>query len=285
MSIYKSEEGKQQSLALYDEQISKLDFFTDLYVETSFGKTHLIETGNLQGTPLLIFHGGNTTTAYCLHLNRFLLADFHIYAVDTIGQIGKSDEITISHRNYDYGRWASEVIDALGYQKMACFGISYGGGILTKLMAISPGKISKALLMMPAGIRNPSSFSMMSVFVPFIEYGFSKKEKHLLDVVAQMTLSKELIDKETLDMIRISFEHVKIKAGMPTEAKVRKLKNYTAPTLVIGAEKDCFFPAKKILPRAKELFQDCRIRMLRDAGHIHNLPAKEKRIIIDFLKS
>lgn len=285
MSIYKSDEGKQKTLALYDEQISKLDFFADLYVETSFGKTHLVETGNLKGSPLLVFHGGNTTTAYCLHLNRFLLENFHIYAVDTIGQVGKSDEITISHRNYDYGRWASEVIDALGCKKIACFGISYGGGILTKLMAISPEKITKAVLVVPAGIRNPSSFSMMSIFMPFIGYGVLKKEKHLIDIIAQMTLSEDLIDKETLDTIRSSFEHVKIKAGMPTDAKVRKLKNYTAPTLVIGAEKDCFFPAKKILPRAKELFQNCRIRLLRDAGHIHTLPAKEKRIIIDFLKS
>lgn len=285
MSIYKSEEGKQQSLALYDEQISKLDFFADLYVETSFGKTHLVETGNLKGSPLLVFHGGNTTTAYCLHLNRFLLKNFHIYAVDTIGQVGKSDEITISHRNYDYGRWASEVIDALGYKKIACFGMSYGGGILTKLMAISPEKITKAVLVVPAGIRNPSSFSMMSIFMPFIGYGVLKKEKHLIDIIAQMTLSEDLIDKETLDTIRSSFEHVKIKAGMPTDAKVRKLKNYTAPTLVIGAEKDCFFPAKKILPRAKELFQHCRIRMLRDAGHIHILPEQEKRIIIGFLES
>lgn len=36
----------------------------------------------------------------------FLLNDFHIYAVDTIGHSGKSDEVCLSHKGYDYGKWA-----------------------------------------------------------------------------------------------------------------------------------------------------------------------------------
>lgn len=67
MSIYKSQKGKEKSLALYDRQLSKLGkFFFDIYVDTSFGKTHIVETGNSKGTPLLIFHGDNSTSAYNL---------------------------------------------------------------------------------------------------------------------------------------------------------------------------------------------------------------------------
>lgn len=96
MGIYKSEKGKQSSLKLYDEQIKKLGMlYYDIYVNTSFGKTHLIETGNRSGKPLLVFHGGNSTTSYNLLACRFLLNDFHIYAVDTIGHPGKSDEVSL----------------------------------------------------------------------------------------------------------------------------------------------------------------------------------------------
>lgn len=62
----------------------------DIYIDTSFGKTHLIETGNFYGKPLLVFHGGNVTTAYNLKYCDFLLKEFYIYAVDTIGHPGKS---------------------------------------------------------------------------------------------------------------------------------------------------------------------------------------------------
>ena len=92
MGIYKSKEGKIKSLDLYDKQLIKLNVpFSDIYVETSFGRTHLIETGNKTGKPLLVFHGGNSTTAYNLLLCHFLLNDFHVYAVATIGHPGKSD--------------------------------------------------------------------------------------------------------------------------------------------------------------------------------------------------
>ena len=85
-TIYKSEKGKQEILELYDKQLERLPVpYSDIYVSTSFGETHLIETGNLSGIPLLVFHGGNTTTAYNLLFCDFLMEDFHIYAVDTIG--------------------------------------------------------------------------------------------------------------------------------------------------------------------------------------------------------
>lgn len=67
MSIYKSDKGKEAILSLYERQLERLDKkFEDIYIDTTFGKTHLIETGNFTGVPLLVFHGGNATTAYNL---------------------------------------------------------------------------------------------------------------------------------------------------------------------------------------------------------------------------
>ena len=48
-------------------------------------KTHLIVTGNLSGSPLFVFHGGNATTACNLLGCDFLMKDFHIYAVEQLG--------------------------------------------------------------------------------------------------------------------------------------------------------------------------------------------------------
>ena len=76
-SIYHSPAAKRDALALYDAQLQKLDLpFRDLYIDTDFGRTHLVETGELSGPPLLVFHGGNPTAAYNLLTCRFLAADF-----------------------------------------------------------------------------------------------------------------------------------------------------------------------------------------------------------------
>lgn len=285
MSTYKSNSSKIESINLYDRQLKKLGVqFTDIYIDTSFGKTHLIETGNRNGKSILVFHGGNSTTAYNLLMFRFLLDDFHIYAVDTIGHPGKSAETNLSCIGYDYGKWASEVIDGIGYDKISCLGGSFGGGILSKLMCISPEKIEKALLIVPAGINNAFPIASAKMMIPLIQYKLTKKEKYLKKTALYMALYDEVLDKDTLDIVKDSFDNVKTKIGMPTNIKASLLKNYNSPTLVIAAENDCLFPAKKVLSRAKKIISNCDTYMLKGSGHMHILPQNERKLIVDFLK-
>ena len=66
-TIYRSIEGKEKIINLYDSQLSRLKTpWKDVYVDTTYGKTHIIETGSHTGEPLLVFYGGNATTAYNL---------------------------------------------------------------------------------------------------------------------------------------------------------------------------------------------------------------------------
>ena len=163
-TIYKKEDGKTRILELYDRQLERLSVpYEDVYIRTSFGKTHIIETGSLTGEPLLVFHDGNATTAYNLLACDFLFEDFHIYAVDTIGHPGKSSETCLSAFGYDYGKWAGEVIDALGYEKMSLFGGSFGAGIIAKTMCVVPDKIKKAVLYVPSGIKNAPGIKSVNI--------------------------------------------------------------------------------------------------------------------------
>ena len=285
MGIYKSKEGKRQSLALYDKQLKKLNVpYTDIYVKTSFGKTHLVETGNKAGTPLLVFHGGNSTTAYNLLMCRFLLGGFHVYAVDTIGHPGKSDEVCLSHRGYDYGRWAGEVIEGIGYDKISCFGGSFGGGILAKLMCVAPEKVEKAVLIVPAGINNAVPISSIKMMIPLIKYRITKQEKYLIKTVLYMALCENVLDEDTLDILKDSFDNVKTKIGMPTNVEAEKMQRCQSPALVIAGEKDCLFPAERVLHRAKQIIPNCRTVELKGSGHMHILPQREMDRIVEFIK-
>lgn len=283
MSIYKTQMGREKSLALYDNQLLKLGkSFSDIYVQTSFGRTHIVETGNHNGASLLVFHGGNSTSAYNLLMCRFLLEDFHIYAVDIIGHPGKSDEVCLSHTGYDYGRWASEVIDELGYDKMLCLGGSFGGGVLAKLICVAPKKVEKAVLVVPAGINNALPVASIKMMIPLLQYRITKKEKYLIKTALHMALDESVLDEDTLDMVKDSFDNVKTKVGMPTDIREKRLSGYHAPTLVIASEKDCLFPARKVLARAQRIFVNCRTCELKGSGHIHVLPENIKNAIVDF---
>ncbi len=307
-TIYKTKESLKATIELYDMQLSKLDCdYKDIYINTSFGKTHLIEIGNFTGIPLLVFHGGNSTSAYNLLRYEFLLKDFHIYAVDIIGHPGKSAEVDLCPIGYDYGKWANEVIDILGFKKISCLGSSFGAGILAKLMCIEADKINKSVLLTPSGIKNSYPLCFSTMIIPVIKYIFTKNTKYLTEEVQMTILLKwiynrtkgdkytietalfiavmeDILDKDTLDAIKNSFDHVKLKIGMPSNASKKLIKKCNAQTLVIASEYDCLFPAKKILKRAKNIIPNCTVHELKGRGHMHLLTNQEKNMIIEFLK-
>lgn len=284
MSIYKSQLSKELVINLYHAQLAKLDMpYHDIYVETSFGRTHVVEIGNMEGRPLLVFHGGNSTTAYHLLACRFLLDKFHVYAVDTIGQPGKSAENVLVPIGYHYGRWAGEVISALGYDKMCCFGGSFGGGIVAKLMCIAPQKVEKAVLLVPAGIENAFPKETAKMFVPMLKYSLSKDEKYVAETAMHMACSGKALNKDLMDLMQNIFDNVRIQPMMPTNVEPKRLHRCKTPTLVMAAEKDCLFPGKKVLVKAKRVLPNCKVHLLKGCGHIHVLPKREQKIIVDFL--
>lgn len=285
MSIYKSEKGKEAILSLYERQLKRLDRkYEDIYIHTSFGKTHLIETGNLSGVPLLVFHGGNATTAYNLLACDFLMKDFHIYAVDTIGHPGKSAESCLSPNNYDYGKWAAEVIDALKYERLSCFGGSFGAGIIAKTMCVAPEKVKRAVLYVPSGIKNAPAINSMSMMFPMILYWITHKDKWLKKCMLPMAVVEENITDDIYETAKLSIDFAKVKTGMPSNVGANVMKKCKAPTLVMAAEKDCLFPAKGVIARAEQIIENCTTYLLQDRGHMSYLTEVEKKMIVDFLK-
>lgn len=284
-TIYKSQEGKRVVLALYDKHLKNLTYpVEDIYLDTSFGKTHVIETGNPKGEPLLLFHGGNATSAQMLLQCEFLLKEFHIYAVDTIGHPGKSAEISLSPGNYDYGKWGSEVISGLEYDSISCFGGSFGGGVLAKTMCVAPEKIKKSVLYIPAGIKNAPAMNLISMAFPMMMFWVTKKEEWLLKSLLPMALTEDNIDDITYETAKASVSYSKVKAGMPSDVDPEKMKKCKASTLVIASEKDCLFPASRVIAQAKKMLPNCTTYTITDRGHMHQLTEKEKEMIVHFLK-
>lgn len=285
MTIYRSTTGKEEILALYDKQLKRLEnVYSDKWISTSFGETHVIETGNLEGEPLLVFHGGNATTAYNLLACDFLMKDFHIYAVDTIGHPGKSAEVSLSPKNYDYGKWAGEVISQLGYESICCFGGSFGAGIIAKTMCAAPDKVKKAVLYVPSGIKNAPAINSISMMFPMIMYWITYEDKWLRKCMLPMAVTEENITEDIYETAKLSINYSKVKSGMPSDVAEKDMKQCNAPTLVMAAEKDCLFPAKGVIPRAEKIIKNVTTYLLEDRGHMSSLTDKEKQMIIEFLR-
>ncbi|WP_080797308.1 alpha/beta fold hydrolase [Arabiibacter massiliensis] len=286
-SIYKSASGKRAVLDLYDEQMARIGCpFEDVYVDTAFGRTHVVVTGNPDGIPVLSFHGGNSTTAHNLVTSPFLLrGDFRVFAVDTIGHPGKSDETCLPASGYAYGEWASQVIDGLGFPRMRCIGGSFGAGILAKLMCVAPEKVERAVLFVPSGIKNAPLLNSASMMGPMIMYMLTHQESWFVKTLLPMAGTPDVIDAETLATARATIDHSKVKAGMPTDVDPERMAACTAPTLVMAGDADHLFPAARVLPQAERIIPNVTCRLMPGRAHMGAFTPEQEREIVEFLKA
>ncbi|WP_066071436.1 alpha/beta fold hydrolase [Neobacillus soli] len=285
-TIYKNEEGKQAILGFYEKYLEELEVTIErTFVETSYGKTHVLVMGPKEGKPIFIFQGGNCINPMTLSWFKPLFENYRIYAPDTIGHPGFSDENRISAKDESFACWISELMKHFYVDKSAFVGPSYGAGIILRLAAFSPEKIACSILISPAGIQLGSKLEMIrKILVPLLIYKINDSREQINKIADIMSDSsmKEL-DKEILASI---FKYVKLEQKMPKLTKKRELENYTSPTMVITGHKDVFFPEKRIYKAAKEIIPNLTNYEVFDMGHFpdEDFLGEINQIVMDFLR-
>jgi pimeloyl-ACP methyl ester carboxylesterase len=267
-SIYKNADGRAAILRYYDEAVAQIGVpMEDRTVKTRFGDTHLLVAGPEHAPPLVIFHGGNVVNPVSLRWFAPLLQAYRVYAPDTIGHPGKSAETRVSPRDDSYGQWAVDLLDGLGLENVPMIGPSYGGGILLRTAAFAPDRIAKAVLLVPASIAHGPLGPMMTGIVgPMLHYKLFPNRARLARAV--MPMFTEAPDERLLDLIHHVYLDVTLEPGMPKTASKAELAGFTAPTLLVAAEKDVFFPANRVIPRAKEIIPNLvRTEVLQGSCH------------------
>ncbi|MFQ5865635.1 MAG: alpha/beta fold hydrolase [bacterium] len=286
-TIYKSPEGEAKVLSLYDKALAKLRIeFEETIVNTRFGDTHIIITGPKEAPPLVILQGGNTVSPVTLSWFLPLTNEYRLYAPDTIGHPGKSSQNRVSHADDGFGKWVVDILDGLSIERAAFIGPSYGAGIILRTAAFAPERISKTVLFVPSGIATGSISRMIfKIIIPMFMYRLFPTDKRLLKAVSPVFSGD--VDEITVEVTGAVFLHVKLETKMPRLTSEEELKNYNAPTLVLAGEKDIFFPAEKVIPRAKEIIPNLvATECLKGEGHfpsIKNLKYINERIL-RFLK-
>jgi pimeloyl-ACP methyl ester carboxylesterase len=265
--VYKSAEGEKLLKALYHKHLKQITVpYSELFVDTRFGATHIIKYGNPDGIPVLGFHGGNCTNPYSLRpFTRYVdLKKICFIVPDTIGNIGFSSDNHLSSRTLDYGKWASDICDALCYDRIAVFGGSYGAGIALRFAAFASERITRMMLMVPSGIANASPIHMLKIGLPTIAY--MRKPADMKKLAHAVRLLMPNYDEEFLEMTDAALQHTKFEMTMPRNAKHKELKQLSAPIYVIAEKYDLLFPGEKVLARAKRIFPNLVGTMLLQTG-------------------
>jgi pimeloyl-ACP methyl ester carboxylesterase len=285
-TIYKSEQGKARIQQHYEDYLQTLDFPVERrYIDTRFGKTHLLVAGPAEGKPLFVFQGGNCINPMTMSWFSQLTKEYRVYAPDTIGHPGFSAETRVSGEDRSYADWISDLMDELEIKKCAFVGPSFGGGIILRLATFIPERIDCAVLVSPAGIKMGSKGRMIKdILVPMMFYKAAGSEKSL-DRIADI-MSSGSMKKMDRDIIGDVFKHVKLEQDMPKLSEKRELQHYSSPTLVFAGEEDIFFPASRLKEKAGEIiphlvsFRSLEMGHFPSAGRLREINDE----IMDFLR-
>ena len=143
-SLFKSEQGKQEILHLYEKKLDSLTIdYEYLEVDTTFGKTNIIAAGDPANPPIIIVHGSNGCAPIALETYTNLHKQFRVFAVDVLAQPNKSAETRLSMKDDSYGKWINEIIAELKIESVAMAGFSFGGLIILKTLEHDESKISE----------------------------------------------------------------------------------------------------------------------------------------------
>jgi len=270
MTIYRSLEGKEQILKLYDQDWAAMGLETEsAFISTRYGKTHVIISGPRDAEPIVVFHGGNMISPISFAWLIPLVKRYRIYAPDTVGHPGYSAETRLKPATFQYGEWATDVIDGLGLEKPVVLGGSYGAGILLNLAAYAPQKIGKAILVVPSGFAPPPMLPLIAkIGIPMIMYQFTHKRDWLVRSLIPMC------PQPSDDIVEITgavYRHLLLEAEMPRSIQAEDLKDFQAPTLVLAAENDVLFPPTAVIRRAREVIKNLVAAEII-AGSAHFVP-------------
>ena len=276
-TIYKSPEVKKEIMKLYAEKLAALHVtYQEIDVETQFGKTHVIKTGNPDGKQVVLFHGFNAGAPLTLEAVQELSERYCIYAIDTIGQTTKSAETKLSIKNDEYAVWADEVLEKLDIESCNAVGISYGAFILQKLITYKPGRVAKCIFVVPSGLVNGHFWqSMKQLTFPLLRFKITKKEKHLKAFTDAFAPEN---NEFMFRLLKLIMTGTKLDTRIPKLLTKENVAHFTNPVYILAASNDVYFPGERIAERSPNVFKNLKeVHLLNGSKH---MPTEETFSVI-----
>jgi pimeloyl-ACP methyl ester carboxylesterase len=276
-SIYKTAAGEQTIMDIYDTVLARWPVpYAGITLPTQHGDTFIIASGNETAPPLFLLHGSASNATAWIGDVEALSRHFRVFAIDTIGEPGRSAHNRPAWAGPAYADWLKDVLDGLHLEQAAVMGISQGGWTALKFATSYPQCISKLVLLAPGGVMQPkASFYLLAI--PLSLFGRWGAER-----TNRIVFGKEPISKEAQEIMNTIMTHFMARKDFQPLFTDEQLSCLTMPVLIIGGAEDALFPTQKMAERLTTLLPQLTTLMLPDIGHVLvNLSDKTILFLLD----
>lgn len=282
-TIYKSPEGYAALMAFYDANLKHWPVpYECLTVRTRHGETHLIASGSPDAPPLVLMRGAGGNALLWATAITHLSQNFRTYAVDVIGESGKSTPNRPSYKGAAYGEWMVDIFDALKIERANVAGTSRGGWMTLKIAHFAPKRINRIMPMCAEGIA-PINLGFFMHMFPVLAFPSRTTIYSLLRFLTPPNLPVHEYLVEERDIVYRTFRQSMERPPMFTDDELRQI---SAPTLLLYGEREVVYDLNAIRKRAARLPSNFRIEAIPNAGHVldYDQPEAVSARIVKFIR-
>lgn len=268
---FASPQAQAEFDAVYDRGVAALPEPVGQWdIPTGFGSARVYRFGDAPdepgSTPMVLLPGRAGTVVMWEPNLATLAARNPVYALDLIGEPGRSEQTAPIRDSADQAAWLDAMLDNLELPAAHLVGYSFGGWLATNLAVRHPKRIASLTLIDPVQTFAPFPLRLLVrtalTMVPgirgraresFVRWVSGGAEVDTDDAVAKV------ID-EGMRTYRIALPTPR----MSTDAQLRSIP---VPVLALIAGRSVMHDAKRAVARARDLIPDVRAELWPSASH------------------
>lgn len=268
--VYRTDEGTAFIERWYDEALARWPVpYREHRVETSFGDTYVLQCGTAGAPNLVLMHAGATNSAIWgdwVDLAK-LASRYHVYAVDLIGDVGRSTLRRKPANGGIYGPWLVETLDGLQVERTTILGASFGGAVSMLVAHRHPERVERAIAFVPPGVILRPRLRTALHMLPLM-FGFKKRR---FERFIRYVNGGQLDPDTGRDTIEFLIENARLGNlpifAMPPRLGRRELEANQVPCSCYLGERDPLYNARKVKRRFDALGCAVRVQVLAGKGH------------------
>lgn len=241
----------------------------ELDVETTFGTTHVYryepaDPAAARRTPVVLIHGAGSCSAMWYPNTAALSADRPVYALDTPGDPGRSEQRDPIHQPERAAQWLDEALAGLGLDRVHLVGSSYGGWLVLNQAHRRPGRLASVTLLDPGGLEKvgPRFFvwifaSLFATFAP----------KALRPRLASWLEQPVLVVPELRAMVRLGVRAYRIRRPAPLPLSDDELRTLRTPLYLVLGKRSLLVHPQRQVERVPRLVPGAHAEIVTGTGH------------------
>ena len=256
--IFKTDAGREAIMRWYADKLARFSIPVESHMVESFaGMTHMLVAGDAGAQPAVILHGGFMNGAAMEAEITTLVKTHRVYALDILGQAGKSAEAHLDAHSNEPVRWLGEILDQLGVDQTDIVALSLGGLMALKFARNAPERVRKLVLLDAGGLAPGQKKGMAKMMFALLRCNLRPTEKNFSRAAIPPFYTKNATpDLDLVRLMGMGFKHIKPDRGSRGTPPFTKsdLSQFTAPVMVVYGAQDALFDAKTAVAQAKAVF-------------------------------